>query len=111
VWVRLLVGTLVLAGPGVPAVWPAAVRPRLRAPVAVSPRLEDRDRGDDPPAALMRWTTAARGQPPAIIEGHVAFMSPRRWPSRYLLRPQLLTRRSPLPMWGGTSVPPFKEGG
>ena len=98
VWVGLLVGILVMVGPRVPAVWPASVRPRTRVHDAVSPRLDDRDLEDDPPSALMRRTTAARGRPPATLEGHAAVTPTQRWPSRYLLRPQLLTRRAPLPM-------------
>ena len=98
VWVELPVGMLLIGGLGVPVACPARDRPRTRACDVVSLRLDDRDLEDDPPSALARRTTAARGRPPATIEGHAAVMSPHRWPSRYLLRPQLLTRRSPLPM-------------
>jgi len=108
VWVGLLVGFLVLAGPGVSAAWPALDRPRTSGDDAVSPRLDDRDAAsprlddrdleDDPPAALARRTTGVLGLSPATIEGHAAVMSSHCWPSRYLVRPQLLTRLSSLPM-------------
>jgi hypothetical protein len=98
VWVGLLVGFLVLAGPRVSAAWPALDRPRTSGDNAVSPLLDDRDLEDDPPSALARQTTGVLSLPPATIEGHTAVMSPHRWPSRYLVRPQLLTRLLPLPM-------------
>jgi hypothetical protein len=104
VWGGRLVGLLVRAGPGIPAAWPALDRPRTRAYDAVSPRLDDRDLEDDPPSVLTRWTTAVRGRPPATLEGHAAVMPSHRWPSRYLVRPQLLTRLSPLPNGEG---PPY----
>jgi hypothetical protein len=97
-WVGRLAGTLGLAWPGGPAAWPALDRPRPSAPEAMRPRLDDRDLEDGHPSALMRRTTAARGRPPATIEGHAAITPTHRWPCRYLLRPQRLTRRSPLPM-------------
>src|SRR5882724_11482256 len=79
-WVGLLAGTLGLAWPGGPAAWPARDRPRPSAPAAVRPRLEDRDLEADHPSALMRRTTAARGRPPAIIDGHAAITPTHRWP-------------------------------
>jgi hypothetical protein len=66
VWLGLLVGTLVLAWPGVLAAWPAVDRPRTSRPEAVSPLLDDRDLEDDRPSALTRRTTAL-GLPPATI--------------------------------------------
>jgi hypothetical protein len=98
VWVGLLMGLLVLAGPGVSAAWPAFDRPRTSAYDAVSPLLDDRDLEDDPPSALTRQTMGVLSLPPATIEGHAAVMSSHCWPSRYLVRPQLLTRLLPLPM-------------
>jgi hypothetical protein len=98
VWVGLLVGCLVVAGPRVSAAWPALDRARTSGDDAASPLLDDRDLEDDPPAALARPTTGVLGLSPATIEGHAAVMSSHCWPSRYLVRPQLLTRLSSLPM-------------
>ncbi len=92
-WVGCLVGMLALAGPGGLAAWPARDRPHPNAPEAVNLQLDDRDLADDPPAALTRWITRARGRPPTTIEGHAVVIPTDPWPSRYLLRPQLLTRR------------------
>lgn len=98
VWVGLLVGFLVLAGPRVSAAWPALDRARTNGDDAASPLLDDRDLEVDPPALLARPTTGVLGLSPATIEGHAAVMSSHCWPSRYLVRPQLLTRLSSLPM-------------
>jgi hypothetical protein len=98
VWVGLLVGFLVLAGPRVSAAWPALDRPRTSGDNAVSPLLDDRDLEDDSRAALARRTTGVLGLSPATIKGHAAVMSSHCWPPRYFVRPQLLTRFSPLPM-------------
>ena len=98
VWVGLLVGLLVLAGSGVSTAWLALDRPRTSGDDAVSSLRDDCDLEGAPPVALARRTTRGLGLSPATIEGHAAVMSPHRWPSRYLVRPQLLTRFSPLPM-------------
>jgi hypothetical protein len=65
--------------------------PRRRVPLA------DRDADDDDPAALAMRTTGAPGRPRATRKGSTGVTHPSRWRSRYLVRPQLLTRFSPLP--------------
>jgi hypothetical protein len=108
VWVGLLVGLLVLAGSGVSTAWLALDRPRTSGDDAVSSLRDDRDAAsllwddcvleDAPTVAPARRTTRRLGLSPATIEGHAAVMSSHCWPSRYVVRPQLLTRFSPLPM-------------
>jgi hypothetical protein len=108
VWAGLLVGLLVLAGSGVSTACLALDRPRTSGDDAVSSLRDDRDAvsslRDDcdleyhPSVALARPTTRGLGLSPATIEGHAAVMSSHCWPFRYFVRPQLLTRFSPIPM-------------
>jgi hypothetical protein len=60
--------------------------------------LAHRDADDDDPAALARGPAGVPGRPPAIRQGLTGVTHPSRWRSRDLVRPQLLTRLSPLPM-------------
>src|SRR5262249_44969111 len=90
VWVGLLAGMLLIAALGVPAAWPALDWPRTSAHEAVSALLDDRDLEDDPPSVLARRTAGVLGRPPAPLEGHAAVIFPHYWPSRYVVRPQLL---------------------
>jgi hypothetical protein len=52
----------------------------------------DDDGDDDDPSALAMRTAGARGLRPPVIEGISGFTLTHRWPLRYLVRPQLLTR-------------------
>jgi hypothetical protein len=49
--------------------------------------------GDDDPATLARCTASAPGLRPPAIEPITEGALTRRWPLRYLVRPQLLSRR------------------
>jgi hypothetical protein len=112
--VGLLIGTLLLAMPRAPTAWPPpdlpspVVRAALYAPLALdsgegvsslpgdgaSLEPDDLDDTDDDASTLTVLTARALRRPPAPDRrDSLGVTSACRWPSPYLARPQLLTRR------------------